>query len=91
MAREPNGGRGDGTLIVQEGKEALQETEACCHRPWSERVTEGGFNPGIHIRGGRVRQVVRERGLAGLRQEAHATFEGADGAFLHRVAIVTRT
>ena len=26
MAREPNGGLGDGALLVQEGKEALQET-----------------------------------------------------------------
>jgi hypothetical protein len=91
MAREPNRGLGDGTLIVQEGKEALQDTEACCHRTGGERVTEGGLDPGIHIRGSRLRQVVRERGLAGLRQEAHETLEGTDGAFLHRVAIVTRT
>jgi hypothetical protein len=55
MAREPNGGLGDGPLLVQEGKEALQETEACCHRTWGERVTEGGLDPGIHIRGGRLR------------------------------------
>jgi hypothetical protein len=59
MAREPNGGLGYGALIMQEGKEALQETEACCHRTWGERVTEGGLDPGIHIRGDRLCEVVR--------------------------------
>jgi hypothetical protein len=91
MAREPNGGLGYGALIVQEGKEALQDTEASRYRARGQLVTERGLDPGIHIRGGRLRQVVRERGLACLGHQDRETFEGADAAFLHRKAIVTRT
>ena len=60
MAWEPNGGLGDGALLVQEGKEALQDPEACGHRARGQRVTERGLDPGIDIRGGRLRQVVTE-------------------------------
>ena len=91
MAREPHGGLGDGVLRVQAGTEALQETEARRDRARGQRVTEGGFEPGIHIRGGRLRQVMRERGLARLRHEDEEVFEGAARACLHRRTIATRT
>src|SRR5256886_12503687 len=91
MAREPNGRRGDGTLLVQEGKGALEDAEARRDRARGQRVTERGLDPGIHIRGGRLRQVMSERGLARLRHEDEEVFEGADSPFLHRRAIVTRT
>jgi hypothetical protein len=91
MAWEPHGGLGDDALIVQEGKEALEDPETGRYRARSQRVSERSLNPGIYIRGGRLRQVVRERGLARLRHEDREAFEGADGAFLHRRAIATRT
>src|SRR3989442_9724147 len=91
MAREPNGGLGDSALLVQEGKEALEDPQARRDRARGQRVTEGGLDPGIHIRGARLRQVISERGLARLRREDEEVFEGADGAFLHRRAITTRT
>src|SRR5215831_1952928 len=91
MAREPNGGLGYGALLVQEGKEALEDPEAGLHRARGQGVTKRGLDPGIHIRGGRLRQVMSERGLARLRHEDDEVFEGADGAFLHRRAIATRT
>ena len=90
MAREPNGGLGDGALLVQEGKEALEDPKARRDRARGQRVTERGLEPGIHIRGGRLRQIMSERGLARLRHEDDEVFEGADGAFLHRRAIATR-
>src|SRR5216683_8080182 len=91
MAREPNGRLGDGTLLVQEGKEALEDPEARRDRARGQRVAERGLDPGIHLRGGRLRQVMSERGLARLRHEDDEVFEGADSAFLHRWAIATRT
>src|SRR2546430_16913260 len=91
MAREPNGRLGDGTLLVQEGKEALEDAEARRDRARGQRVTERGLDPGIHIRGGRLRQGMSERGLARLRHEDEEVFEGADGGFLHPPGIATRT
>jgi hypothetical protein len=91
MAREPNGGLGDAALIMQEGKEALQNPEAGRHRAGGQLVTERGLDPGIHIRRCRLQQVVIERGPARLGHEDREAFEGADGAFLHRRAIVTHT
>ena len=84
-------GVGNGALLVQEGKEALEDPQARRDRARGQRVTERGLEPGIQIRGGRLRQIMSERGLARLRHEDDEVFEGADGAFLHRRAIATRT
>ena len=43
---------GDGALLVQEGKEALEDPKARRDRARGQRVTERGLEPGIHIRGG---------------------------------------
>src|SRR5712691_5398893 len=91
MPREPHGGLRDGALIAQEGTEALQDAEAGRHRAGGKRVTERGLNPGIHIRGCRLQQVVREGGSARLGHQDREAVEGAYGPFLYRGGRVART
>src|SRR6266446_543233 len=91
MARESNGGLRYGALIAQKGKEALHDAETGRHRAGGQLVMERGRDPSIHIRGGGLRQVVIEGGLARLGYQDREAFEGADGAFLHRGGIVART
>ena len=74
MAREPNGGLRDGALVVQEGKEALHPAAARRDRPGRQRVMEGGLDPGIHIRGGGLRQVLIEEWPGAPRASAPRNF-----------------
>jgi hypothetical protein len=82
------GGLGHIALVVQEGKEALHHAKAGRDRAGSQLLTVGGLDPGIDIRGSRLRQVVIESSLAHFGHENRETFEGTDRGFLHGGGIV---
>src|SRR5262249_59509060 len=84
-----NGRLRDGALVAQEAKEALDHAEARRDGARGELLAERSLDPGIHISGCGLGQVLIEASLPGLGDEDGETFEGADRAFLHRQCIVT--